>query len=437
MGLIIFAEVPFLSFINDIPSQILGVVTGLLPSVMLAILMALVPIVCRLMAKLSGEVTLGRVELKTQHWYMAFQVIQVFLITTFSSGAASVVTDIIDDPSSATTLLAENLPKASNFFISYIIVLGVGIAAADLLNIGALAMFTVVGKFLDKSPRKIFNRYITLAGLGWGSLYPKFGNMGVIALSYSIIAPLVMGFACVGFALIYLAVRYNSFYTLTNNVDTKGAAYALALQHLTIGIYIGEICLAGLFGINKSWPHLGLMLFFILVTAIWQITMNAALKPQQKYLPDDLSNQTSLFMTTDHKSYDFKKAGAPPTEASMTDTSKLTSKKASIFSKLFDPSKFKSHSQVKSLVPDYPPPQYTPEEEAEAYYDPALTTPVPRLWIVRDSMGISQREVKDSSAVVEISDAYASFNEKGKVVWEYQNQGRLADAPIWEKRVDY
>ena len=47
MGLIIFAEVPFLSFINDIPSQILGVVTGLLPSVMLAILMALVPIVCR------------------------------------------------------------------------------------------------------------------------------------------------------------------------------------------------------------------------------------------------------------------------------------------------------------------------------------------------------------------------------------------------------
>merc|ERR1711964_60539 len=120
------------------------------------------------------------------------------------------------------------------------------------------------------------------------------------------------------------------------------------------------------------------------------------------------------------------------TEASMTDTSKLTSKKASIFSKLFDPSKFKSHSQVKS-VPDYPPPQYTPEEEAEAYYDPALTTPVPRLWIVRDSMGISQREVKDLSAVVEISDAYASFNEKGKVVWEYQNQGRLADAPIWRR----
>ncbi len=135
------------------------------------------------MAKLSGEVTRPDIELKTQHWYMAFQVIQVFLITTFASGAASVVTDIINDPGSATTLLAQNLPKASNFFISYIIVLGLGIAAGDLLNIGALVMFTIVGKYLDKSPRKIFKRYITLAGLGWGSLYPKFGNLAIIGKS--------------------------------------------------------------------------------------------------------------------------------------------------------------------------------------------------------------------------------------------------------------
>lgn len=40
-------NVPFLAWINDIPPVILGVVTGLLPTVMLAILMALVPVICR------------------------------------------------------------------------------------------------------------------------------------------------------------------------------------------------------------------------------------------------------------------------------------------------------------------------------------------------------------------------------------------------------
>lgn len=132
------------------------------------------------MAKLSGEVTLSAVELRCQHWYMAFQVVQVFLITTFASGATTVVTQIIKQPGSATNLLAQNLPKASNFYISYIIVQGLGIAAGNLLNIGALVMLTWVGKYLDSSPRKLFKRYITLAGLGWGSLYPQFGNLGII-----------------------------------------------------------------------------------------------------------------------------------------------------------------------------------------------------------------------------------------------------------------
>jgi signal recognition particle receptor subunit alpha len=41
------ANVPFLAWIDSIPPVILGVVTGLLPTVLLAVLMALVPVICR------------------------------------------------------------------------------------------------------------------------------------------------------------------------------------------------------------------------------------------------------------------------------------------------------------------------------------------------------------------------------------------------------
>lgn len=40
-------KLPWLDFINDIPEEILGVITGLLPAVMLAVLMSLVPIILR------------------------------------------------------------------------------------------------------------------------------------------------------------------------------------------------------------------------------------------------------------------------------------------------------------------------------------------------------------------------------------------------------
>jgi calcium permeable stress-gated cation channel len=84
-------KLPWLGFINDIPSVILGVVTGLLPVVLLAVLMALVPIFCGLLAKFAGEPTQSAVELKVQSWYFVFQVIQVFLITTFASSKSDIV----------------------------------------------------------------------------------------------------------------------------------------------------------------------------------------------------------------------------------------------------------------------------------------------------------------------------------------------------------
>lgn len=149
---------------------------------LLAVLMALVPIIMNILAGLF-EPTQGRVQMKVQGWYFPFQVIQVFLVTTFASGAASVVTQIINDPTQAPTLLAQNLPKASNFYISFFILFGLMNSAMMMLNIVPLLLFIILGKLLDKTPRKMYNRYVNLGGLGWGSLYPKFTNLGVIGKS--------------------------------------------------------------------------------------------------------------------------------------------------------------------------------------------------------------------------------------------------------------
>ena len=108
-------------------------------------------------------------------------------MTTFASGAASVASQIVSDPTSAVSLLAQNLPKASNFYISYFILFGLMTAAMQLLNVAPLLFFLILGKILDKTPRKMYNRYVNLGGLGWGSLYPKFTNLGVIGKKNSAI----------------------------------------------------------------------------------------------------------------------------------------------------------------------------------------------------------------------------------------------------------
>jgi calcium permeable stress-gated cation channel len=128
-------KLPWLGFINDIPTVILGVVQGLLPSVLLAVLVSLVPVFFRFMGKVAGKPTLSAVELRCHESFFWFQILQVFLVTTLSSAASSAAPTIIRNPTSIPNLLAQSIPKASNFYVSYIILQGLTFAAGTLVQI--------------------------------------------------------------------------------------------------------------------------------------------------------------------------------------------------------------------------------------------------------------------------------------------------------------
>lgn len=141
-----------------------------------------------------------------------------------------------------------------------------------------------------------------------------------------------------------------------------------------------------------------------------------------------------MFSKADHKSYDHSKVGVPPSEAQASTASKISAKKAGLFGRLFDIRRFKSFSGVKYLVPNYALPRYEVEDAEQAYFNSAITSTVLKLWIARDEMGISRKEVMDTREVVPISDEFAWYNKKGKIVWDEE---RVLDAPVWERRVEY
>lgn len=95
---------------------------------------------------------------------------------------------------------------------------------------------------------------------------------------------------------------------------------------------------------------------------------------------------------------------------------------------------FSSFQSAKSLVPQLPPPRYSEDDEVLAYFNPVIRSTPPKLWIVRDPMGVSEQEAIDCSEIIETTDEFASFDEKGRVVWDMD---RLDQIPIYKKRVDY
>lgn len=132
--------------------------------------------------RIAGEPSQSRIELFTQNAYFAFQVIQVFLVTTLSSSATAVAKQIVDNPTSATSILANNLPKASNLYISYFIVQGLSIATSELTQITGFVIFYLMYKLLANTPRALYQKWTTLSAISWGSTLPIYTNIAVIGM---------------------------------------------------------------------------------------------------------------------------------------------------------------------------------------------------------------------------------------------------------------
>ncbi|MCJ1390911.1 hypothetical protein MMC18_003772 [Xylographa bjoerkii] len=440
-------KVPFLSFILKVPPVILGVIQGLLPSVLLAVLMALLPIILRFMAKEGGMPSLARIELRTQNFYFIFQVIQVFLVTTLASAASKVVTQIINSPSSAPSLLATNLPLASNFYISYFLVQGLTIASGALLQIVGLILFKVLGKILDSTPRKMYKRFSSLSGLGWGTLFPIYTNLLVIAITYSTIAPLMLGFATIGLWLLYFATRYNLLFVYNANIDTKGLVYPRALQQITVGIYLSIVCMIGLFGVSQATGPAVLMAIFLIGSILFHVSLNSAIDPLLYTLPQSLEvEEQSLMALEDGNTNGYSKRegrvsnsdgtlknGNNTTHTAGNDLPPPPHKQPNFITKWLFPSKFSDYQTLRRLVPkDFADIDYTPEVERNAYYNPAVASPTPLLWIPKDEMGVSRQEINHTSKVIPISDELAFLDEKGNIKWDEDER-----PPIYREKIYY
>ncbi len=134
-------------------------------------------------AKLAGEPSISRVELFTQNAYFAFQVVQVFLVATLASSATAVAKQIVDNPTSAPSILANNLPKSSNLYISYFIVQGLTIATSVLTQVVGCLIFNLLYKFLATTPRALYSKWSNLSAISWGSTLPVYTNIVVIGMS--------------------------------------------------------------------------------------------------------------------------------------------------------------------------------------------------------------------------------------------------------------
>jgi hypothetical protein len=362
------------------------------------------------------------------------------------------------------------------------------------------------------NPRIISRRYHRLRGIHWGSVYPVFTNMVVIAITYSIIAPIILGVATLGLSFVYLSYRWNLLYVYSSHGDTQGLCYPRALKHTFTGVYLAEICLVGLFGIKGAFGPVVLMFGLLIFTSLVHVSLNDALSPLLYNLPRTLAaeeelrkqgippflaanlvdkNDDQLFNAEnqDNMGYD---SDFDPGEQSGVSHGEQNSRGVDIPLEGIDTAmsftKGTIKSYVKTKIRASPLPKIMPYLDFWSYWitpDPSNTSPnfllrflhpeifadyhvlrdqipeilgevgremtynesvlkdafsppsmrmrSPRLWIPRDSAGVSKQEVDHSRKVVEVSDEGAWVDEKGLMSIDLESETGRWVVGEWER----
>lgn len=250
----------------------------------------------------------------------------------------------------------------------------------------------------------------------------------------------------------------------------KGESYPVALHQLLGGVYLSTICLAGLFGISKSWGPLGLMIVFLVLIIAIQFLVGYALGPLEHVSrPSDVkADLTDADVarhyggeehppsdgehTTVGEEYEMKaaknhgtngqsnaneKQNTTANDSTPTNTSS-NNLGGNFLTRRLSPYVHKFYESGKPLVADCydDTPAYEQGHIDEAYLHPAIADETPIIWLAKDPMGLSDHMVlENKESGLLSSDEGAWLNEKSKVEWNIEEAE--SKVPIFEKTVNY
>ncbi|KAJ7064856.1 hypothetical protein C8F01DRAFT_777426 [Mycena amicta] len=407
---------PWLAWICKLPQPVIGILSGILPPVLLAVLMMLLPIVLRIFSVFEGMPKRSGVELSLMTRFFIFQVVHSFLIITLSSGIASALPGLLKDPSSVPSLLAQKLPSASTFFFTYTILQGLSGTAGGFLQIVPLIIYYVKLYLLGSTPRSVYGIKYGARGVAWGTLFPSITLLSVIALVYSVIAPVINLLACFTFFMFFQLYKYLFLWQFEQpqSGETGGLFFPKAIGHLFVGLYIEQVCLAGLFflardGNNKasSIPQGALMVVLIVATILFQLLMSNSYGPLEHALPLSLAEKTFGGPTdrpgTPHNGEEGHEMSEPKKAAAAAEVS----------SPVYDNEEYEGLTDRQKVGHRA---ARVKSEEEYGFAHPAASRPQRIVWFPRDRLGLGEEEERACEAAgVSVSMKDAEMNEKGKV----------------------
>ncbi|KAG5938967.1 hypothetical protein E4U53_007919 [Claviceps sorghi] len=257
------------------------------PTLVVSLLNASVPYLYDWLSNHQGMISQGDVELSViskNFFFTFFNTFFVFAVSKTGFEFWSVLRRFLKDTSLIPKLIAQDVENLARFYISFIILQGVGLMPFKLLEIGSVFLSPIC-RWLSTTPRD-FDEIQKPPVFQYGFYLPTALLVFNLCLIYSVLVEgwVILIFGLIYFGLGYFTFKYMLLYAMDQPQHATGGAWRIICYRIVVGLLVFEIVMVGQIASFQAFVQSAAVFPIIPFTIWYSYYFSRRFEPLTKYI---------------------------------------------------------------------------------------------------------------------------------------------------------
>ncbi|EGX95247.1 hypothetical protein CCM_03519 [Cordyceps militaris CM01] len=257
------------------------------PTLVVSLLNIAVPYVYDFLSNHQGMISQGDVELSViskNFFFTFFNTFFVFAVSKTGLDFYSSLQGLLKDTSKIPAIIAADVEGLSRFYISFIMLQGIGLMPFRILEVGSVILYPIY-RFLAVTPRD-YAQLQKPPNFQYGFYLPTSLLVFNLCFIYSAMrpGPTILIFGIIYFALGYFTFKYMLLYAMDQPQHATGGAWRIICSRLVIGILVFEVVMVGQIASLSAFVQSVSVLPLIPFTVWYSYYFTRRFEPLTKYI---------------------------------------------------------------------------------------------------------------------------------------------------------
>lgn len=233
-----------------------------LPTAAVSLLNVMVPFLYEYLSHHQGMISRGDVELSViskNFFFTFFNIFLVFAVSGSTTQFLPVLWGALDKTHELPQLIARSIMNISDFYVSFIVLQGVGLMPFRLLEPGGIALHAWC-RLTARTPRDVAAADAPPL-FSYGYYLPTAILIFILCLVYSILQKgvLVLLAGLLYFLLSHLTYKYQLLYAMDQPQHATGGAWIMVSYRVVLGLFFFQLTMGGVLGLQEAFRAAGLV----------------------------------------------------------------------------------------------------------------------------------------------------------------------------------